>query len=60
MSVRVGRYRVIERLDQGGMGEIYLAKRPVGQGLWKFVALKKMKAKDGEDPRHLKLLNMKP
>jgi eukaryotic-like serine/threonine-protein kinase len=33
----VGKYRVIERLDEGGMGMIYLARDP---GLDRLVAIK--------------------
>lgn len=38
----LGRYLLLERIAQGGMGEVYMAASPGAKGLFKFVAIKRI------------------
>ena len=54
-GARLGRYRLIERIAAGGMGEVYLANMTVGPGLEKTVVVKTILENFIEDEDHGRL-----
>jgi len=54
--VRLGRYEVIARLAQGGMGEIFLARLEGAAGFAKLFAIKRILPQFAADPRFRKML----
>jgi serine/threonine-protein kinase len=39
---RIGEYEIIRKLGQGGMAEVFLAEKPLAEGLKKRVVIKCM------------------
>jgi len=53
---RLGRYELVARLAQGGMGEIYLARLEGAAGFAKLYAIKRILPQFATDPRFRKML----
>jgi serine/threonine protein kinase len=47
---RFGRYQLLERLGEGGMAEVHLARQSGPVGITRYVALKRMRSDVGRDP----------
>ncbi len=54
--MRLGRYELIARLAQGGMGEIFLARLEGAAGFAKLYAIKRILPQFAADPRFRKML----
>ncbi|MBC8066850.1 MAG: serine/threonine protein kinase, partial [Deltaproteobacteria bacterium] len=56
-GARLGRYVIVERIGQGGMAEVFLARCEGPHGFEKVVALKVIREQMIDDPLHVELLH---
>ena len=54
---RCGKYELLRRIDAGGMGEIYLAREQLEDGLLRLVALKRLLPQLAADPHYLQMFS---
>ena len=47
---RIGPYRIVRRLGQGGMAEVFLAVAPGASGFERLVAIKRLRPEFEEEP----------
>lgn len=54
-DLRIGKYRVIQRLASGGMGEVFLALQEGPAGFLRRVVIKRMRSLMGENPAFVEM-----